>query len=200
MRKLMPDLELLFDNRLKNNGLAAHAIKTKNARLLMVEAAKVCVGIREKTGKNDGFEVELFQKTSGGVRGAAWCMYFVQSCIAYAEKKTGLKSHVLSSGHCLTTWNHAKRSELVKLVKIHPLSGAIPIWQHGSTTSGHTEILLSSDNKNMQCVGGNTSGADETGKVTREGNGVYYTTRSMQGFPNLKTTQNMKLLGFIIPF
>lgn len=184
-----------FDQKLALNGLAQYAIKTKDARTLMVECAKVCVGIKEKTGKNDGPIIEAMQKTSGGSKGQPWCMYFVQTCVAYAELKTGKKSSLPSGGHCLTVWKSAKDK-----VKIHPLPGAIPIWRHGTGTSGHTEILLGADEKEMKCVGGNTSGADTSGKVTREGNGVYFTTRSMQGFPEIFGTAKMKLLGFVIPF
>lgn len=195
MRKIQPALVAYFDQKLSQNGLAQEAIKKKDARTLMVEAAKVCVGIKEKTGNNDGELVELFQKTSGGGKGHAWCMYFVQSCIAYAEVKTGKKCSLPSGGHCLTIWNNTPKA---LKVKTHPLPGAIPIWRHGKTTNGHTEILTGADEKDMKCVGGNTSGADNSGKITREGNGVFFTTRSMQNFPKIKPAK-MALQGFLIP-
>lgn len=197
MRKLQQIMIDYFDQKLALNGLAQHAIKTKDARTLMIEAAKVCVGIKEKTGKNDGPIVEAMQKTSGGGKGNAWCMYFVQTCIAYAELKTGKKSPLLSSGHCLTVWGKAKAENKVKS---HPLPGAIAIWKHGNGPSGHTEIVLGADAAEMKNVGGNTSGKDASGKVTREGNGVYFTTRAMQQFPKIKPSSTMKLVGFLIPF
>lgn len=197
MRKIEPSLVAYFDQKLSLNGLAQHAIKTKDPRTLMIEAARVCVGIKEKTGKNDGPLVEAMQKTSGGSKGQAWCMYFVQACIAYAELKTGKKSSFPTGGGVLNVW---RATTLAQRVKTHPMPGAIPIWRHGTSAQGHTEILLGADEKEMKCVGGNTSGADTSGKVTREGNGVYFTTRSMQGFPKLTGAAKMKLLGFIIPF
>jgi hypothetical protein len=197
MRKIDSLIFQYIDDRLKSNGFAQDAIRRKDARNVMIEAAKVCVGIREKTGKNDGPLVESIQKVAGGSKGHAWCMYFVQTCIAYAEKVTGVKSPLHNGGHCLTLWN---KTPAAQRVKIFPLPGAIPIWRHGKTTNGHTEILLGADTKVMQCVGGNTSGADGTGKVTREGNGVFYTTRFMQGFPDVKTASGMILLGFLKPF
>lgn len=196
-RKISDKLFNEFENRLKENSFAQLAIKKKDARTLLCEAAKVWVGLKEKTGKNDGEWVEEFQRVAGGKKGHAWCMYFVQGCIAYVERKLGIKSHLHSSGHCLTVWG---KTALEKKVKVFPAAGAIPVWRHGTSTSGHTEILLSADNKNMKAVGSNTSGTDASGKITREGNGTYYTTRSMQNFPMLKTTANMKLVGFIIPF
>lgn len=197
MRKLDPIMETYITERLRGNSLAAHAIKTKNPRLLLTEVVKTCVGIKEKTGKNDGPLVEAIQRVAGGVKGHAWCMYLVQTCVAYVEQALGIKSPLASGGHCLTVWNKTPKEQRVK---IHPLPGAIPIWRHGKTTNGHTEILLAADNKVMHCVGGNTSGADGTGKVTREGNGVFYTQRSMQGFPNVQTKSGMILVGFLKPF
>ena len=198
MRKLHPDLVAFFDQKLVDNGLAQQAIKAKDARTLLVECAKVCVGIKEKTGKNDGPIIELMQKTAGGSRGQAWCMYFVQSCIAYCELKTGKASPVHVSGHCMTVWGKTKAEHRVKR---HPLPGAVAIWKHGKGPAGHTEIVLGADESTAKCVGGNTSGADGTGKVSRDGNGVYYTSRSMQGFPALKSRIiGMNLVGFIVPF
>ena len=196
-RKISEKLFNEFERRLATHPLFATAVKKKDARLLLTIAASVWVGLKEKTGKNDGEWVEEFQKVCGGSKGDPWCMYFVQGCIAYVERKLGIKSHMVSSGHCMTVWNATK---LEKKAKFFPAAGAIPIWRRGTSSSGHTEVMLSADNKNMKAVGANTSGADTTGKVTREGNGCFYTTRSMQGFPNLKTTASMKLQGFIIPF
>lgn len=197
MRKLDPVMLTYFEEKLKGNALAAHAIKTKNPRLLLVETVKTGVGIKEKTGKNDGVLVEAIQRTCGGSRGHAWCMYWVQCCVAYVEHVLGIKSPLASGGHCLTVWNKTPKEQRVKFL---PLPGAIPIWRHGTSTNGHTEIVLAADNKVMHCVGGNTSGADGTGKVTREGNGIFYTERSMQGFPSVKTKSGMILVGFLKPF
>lgn len=197
MRKIRPELIVFFDQKLSGNALADHAIKTGDARTLLVEVVKVCVGIKEATGRNDGPIIEAMQKTTGGAKGQAWCMYLVQACVAYVEHKLEIKSPLYPSGHCLTVWRKTPKEQRVKT---HPLPGAIPIWVHGAGPAGHTEILLGADDSVMKNVGGNTSGADKAGKVTREGNGAYFTTRSMQGFPNIKTTARMKLLGFLKPF
>lgn len=193
MRIIKPELTSYIDSKLIGNGLAQHMLETKNARGLMVEAAKACVGIKELTGRNDGKLVELIQMTVDGVAdGAPWCMAQVQSMIAYAEFKTGVKSPLMATEHCLTLWNS---TPLEQKVKISPLAGAIAIWRHGTTTNGHTEIVLDCDESIFFAIGGNTSGVVDPSKpVNREGNGVFYTKRSRFG------EGDMNLLGFIKPF
>lgn len=180
-----------FDWRLKENGLANHAIQEKLPRLLLVEAAKVCVGIREKTGNNDGPMVELIQSTIGGADHESWCMSFVQTCLAYAAIKCGAKIPIAESEHCLTVWNE---TPVEQRVKISPLPGAIVIWRHGKTTNGHTGIVLGADETAMNCVEGNTNAGTKDGKIVREGGGVYFTERSRYG------NGDMQIVGYLKPF
>lgn len=191
MRQLHPELYAFIDDKLLDNGVAQNAIQDKDARTLMVEAAKTLVGVRERTGHNDGKMVELIQKTSQGHKGDAWCAFFVMSIIAYAEIKTGLKSKVKSSGSCASIWNACTPS---MLVKYHPLPGALCVWKH-QNGSGHIGIVCSADEEIMYLVEGNTSkGLDPNGRIERDGQGCYFTMR--ERFP----TGEMKLRGFIKPF
>lgn len=193
MRYIQPEMIKFLDEKLKNNGLAQHAIETKDARTLFVLACQACVGIREKTGNNDGPMVELIQKTIGGASRESWCMSLQQTGLAYAEVKTGVKSPVSPSEHCLTVWNETPKEQRVKSI---PLPGAIAIWRHGNTTNGHTGCTNGADSEIFHAIEGNTtSGSDDpNGKVVREGGGVYFTTRSMH------PTGEMHLVGFLKPF
>lgn len=202
MRSIEPKMVEFLNQRLAENGLAQLAIQTRDARTLMLEAAKVCVGIREKTNRNDGPMVELLQKTIGGASGEAWCMSFVQTCVAYAEVKTGRLSHLFPTEHCMTLW---KKTDPLYRVKRHPLPGAIAIWNHYSmgkpTSAGHTGFVLGADERTFRSVEGNTSsGQTPEGQVIREGGGVYYCERSMQGFPKISSHASMRLVGFLVPF
>lgn len=197
MREIQNAMVQFIDERLKLNGLAQLAIEEKNPRALMIEAAKVCVGIREKTNNNDGPMVELIQKTIGDASNEAWCMAFVQTCVAYAELKTGVKSPLKVSEHCMTTWHN---TPVDQRVKYHPLPGAIVIWRHGNGSSGHTGIILGADRDTFLAVEGNTTSGKAGDKIIREGGGVYFTERSMQGFPEIKTKSEMILIGFLKPF
>ncbi len=193
MRKLSPELVKYFDKKLATNGMAQDAIDKGDARALFLLAAQSAVGIKESGGNNHGPLVELMQKTVDGSADAEpWCMGFVQTCLAYAEAKTGIQSPIIPSEHCLTVWNTTRQAMRVKEL---PLPGAIIIWRHGSTTMGHTGIVVGTDGNIMRAVEGNTeSGDDGGGKVLRDGGGVYSTIRSIRG------SGNMSVVGFLKPF
>lgn len=194
MREIEDKMFEFFEKNLEYNGLAQLAIKTNNPRALLIEAAKVCVGIREESGKNDGPMVELMQGTIGKANGEAWCMSFVQTCIAYVEKKMKVVSPVTASEHCLTVWNTTPKKSRV----IHrPKPGAIIIWKHGNGPAGHTGFVLDYGffGDHFDAIEGNTeSGISESDEIIREGGGVYATRRGKHG------AFRMKIVGFLKPF
>lgn len=181
-----------LDEKLALNGSAQEAIQNKDPRALFSFAVESCVGIREKTGNNDGPMVELIQETIGGHSQEAWCMAFMQTCVAYAEFKTGIMSKLPASEHCLTVW--ANVPEEMKVQRF-PKRGAIAIWQHGNTSNGHTGMFVEKFTGGFVAIEGNTtSGTDPNGAIVREGGGTYRTKRSMKG------NGDMKLKGFVKPF
>lgn len=195
-RKLEPELVRFFDGKLRTHGLAQEAMLKRDARTLMRLAAQVCVGIREEGGNNRGHMVELIQETVGGHSAEAWCMSFVQSCIAYAELKTGVKSPIIVSESCAQVWTDTPQAWRVKHT---PLAGAVVIWGHynsqGKYAGGHTGILDSCDDEIFFAYEGNTTGGIGAGdKVIRDGSGVYYTRRKRDG------DGDMHVRGFLIPF
>ncbi|MEI6223084.1 MAG: CHAP domain-containing protein [bacterium] len=191
-RNIESKLVAYIDGKLAENGLAQEAIKNKDARLLLICAAHACVGIREKGGNNQGPLVELIQETVGGHSGERWCLSFVQTLIAYSEVKLGITSRFPVGEHCMTAWNQANDD---LRVKFQPLPGAVIIWRHGTTSSGHTGIFLESDGGQMRCIEGNTeSGVNGDGSIESDGGGVYLTKRSM------KQDGNMRVVGFLKPF
>lgn len=191
-RKIEKELVDYIDKRLEKNGLAQDALARKDARALMVQAATTLVGIKEATGRNDGKMVRLIQETVGGASGEAWCAAMIQSLIAYAEVKTGKKSPIIDTELCYTMWHKSPKTSRVKIL---PMAGAIAIWNDIGKTTGHTEMVISADGVTMQCIGGNTGGTTKPGQpVEANGNGVYYTVRSMKG------SKKRALLGFLIPF
>lgn len=192
-RKINPDLESYLDQKLQGLGACAEAIARKDARLVMQYAALACIGIREDKGRpNKGRLIQLFTDTVGAPDVIPWCMAFVQSMVAYAEEKTGLVSPVLATEHCMTCWRDTPKAQKVKL---YPLPGAIVIWRHAGTDSGHTGLFLEGDRKNFLAVEGNTGGGlGSNDEVVREGDGVYRTTRPMGKIGD------MELMGFLKPF
>lgn len=196
MRKEVKPLIAMIDKKLATNGLAQQAIKDKDARMVFWLAGTALVGVKEK-GNNTGPEVSLIQSVVDGPDAWPWCMSFVQACLMYAELKTGAKSPIVASEHCLTVWQQTKKEQRVKYM---PLAGAIAIWNDTGKVTGHTEIVLSADKDWFYSCGGNTSGyfsreqVKESNYVNREGNAVVYAKRSM------KSSAKRKLLGFLKPF
>jgi hypothetical protein len=186
-RKIEPKLVAFIDKKLEQNGSAQVAIVDKDARAVFTYAMEACVGIRE-AGSNAGTYVELIQETLGGADHEAWCMSAVQSAIAYAELKTGIKSPVYASEHCMTCWRESPENQRVKF---YPARGAIVIWRHGNSDSGHTGVVCETDGETIVTVEGNTG--PEAG-VQREGDGMYRKHRNIHG------SGSMKVMGFLKPF
>lgn len=149
---------------------------------LIVAECRKWVGVREN-GSNKGTEVEMFQKaTDGRASGEAWCMAFVQFVVRAILKQLGLnKNPFHASEHCLTVWNNTPEKYRSQVGG----RGMVPIWRHGSTSSGHTGVSLDSGKVTFKTIEGNTNSAG-----SREGDGVYDKTRYMLG-------GSMKLVGFI---
>lgn len=185
MRQIEPKLVKWLDEKLKSNGLAQKAIETKDARTVFRLAAEACVGIKE-TSPNSGPMIELFQETIGSADKESWCMGFAQSMLAYAEKKTGIKSPVFPSELCTEVWNKTPKSQRVKKI---PAPGAITIWQRGSTYYGHTGICLEYMGTKFVSLEGNTSDSNMS-----NGDCVAIKTRSS------KATGSLKVLGWLRPF
>jgi hypothetical protein len=191
-RKIEPAMVEFLDGKLASNGLAHDAIARKDARLLFRFALEACVGIRETGGNNNGPMVRLIQETVGTADREPWCMSLVQTGLAYAELRTGVLSPIAMSEHCLTVWNVTPISQRVQTM---PGPGAIIIWRHGRTTSGHTGITIGPvKNGKFPAVEGNTESGIAGGKVVRDGGGVYLTQRNMSG------NGSMQIVGFLKPF
>lgn len=191
-RQIEKKMVEFLDKKLAGNGLAQHAIETKDARLLFGLAAQACVGIKEKTGNNDGVMVELIQETVGGADGEPYCIGGIQTCLAYAELKTGIKSPLPATESSRRLWEDSPETQRVKKI---PLAYAVAVWADIGKETGHGEVVMSCDGKIFPAVGFNTSGTtDPNSTVNREGNGCFYTVR------NFKATSTRKLLGFLKPF
>ena len=195
-RKISTDAVSLLDGLLSKDRLSIDAQLNGDSRRLFVQAALACLGIKE-VGKNGGEEVTLFQKTVGLNAGDAWCMCFVQTCLAYAELKTKKPSPLVASGACMAVWVGAGEVQRVKHI---PLAGAVAIWQHTSDSGpGPTGIVLNCDGVSFHAIEGNTSKgyADLQGRVG-QGDGVRYTHRRFDLFNPERG--DMQLRGFIKPF
>lgn len=196
-RVLSTELIKYIDDKLINNAIAINARHEKHCDTLSVEVAKCLVGIKEKTGRNDGVLVELLQKVSGGHRGDAWCAFTQMAIIGYVELVTGIKSKVKNSGSCASIRAGAENTPEI-IIKGIPRAGDLCIWIHtqGSLKgNGHIGMVCSANEEIMFLVEGNTSqGLDPDGKVESNGQGCHYTKRSMH------PKGDMQIKMFVRPF
>ena len=190
-RNIHPDMVAWLDH--KCAAPAHRALIEADARALFIHAMQACVGIREQGGNNRGPLVELIQKTLGAAEGEPWCMSLVQTCLAWAELRSGKISPIFPSEHCLTVWNETPVAQRVQAI---PAPGAIIIWRHGTGPSGHTGCTISAvaDGKFTAIEGNTESGLTAAGHIEREGGGCYETRRNIIG------AGNMKVVGFLKPF
>lgn len=192
--------DLMFDYinyRVKDNPFYKECLERKDFRSVMVLAAQACVGIVEKTGKNDGDLVNSIQRTVDGIASPNeyWCMDFVMMIRAFSEKVTDIKSPLIWTQQCKRLWDWANSERKDLLVKRVPLPGAIAILKNNKN-GYHTKIVIASDNKVASCIDGNTTGYlapkqnNFSIQMERNGNGVFYTETKLS---------NPELLGFIKP-
>lgn len=193
-RQIEPEMVSYIEERLEKNGLYKQAILSKDARTIFWLAATACVGIKEKTGNNDGRMVELIQETVGGHDGEPWCVALIQTCLAFAELKTGAHSPLPVTESSRELWELAPHDQHVKYI---PLPGAIEVWADVGKYTGHGEVVIACDGEVLHNVGGNTTGTtNPNSQVNREGNGCFYTVRDFL-HPD---TPSRKRLGFLKPF
>lgn len=200
-RELHPEMYKELMSRLEKNGEAQQNIKEKNnPRRLMILAAQTLVGEREKTGNNDGRIIELIQETIGGHAREPYCLAGVQTMIAFVERVYGIESPVYPTEHCMTCWRETPTKQRVLFM---PNPGAIGIYRHGSSDSGHATLfvelettkVLGTTRKYANNIEFNTTSGVADGEIVREGGGVYWTQR-----PFMKDVGNMKFIGHLKPF
>lgn len=121
------------------------------------------IGVREKTGKNDGVQVEQYLKYTGLVKGYPWCAAFV--CWSYGQ--AGIPNPKTAYCPALFTSKYViyKSHQVIKL----PVSGDIfGIWFSNLKRIAHTGFVDSWSEKFVITVEGNTNDA-----LSRDGDGVY---------------------------
>jgi len=181
-RSLPAALEALIDDEVLKSFRAEYleAIVKKDMGALNVICCKALnnMNIREKTNNNDGYLVELIQKVCGGKRGYAWCMYAVQTSVAWVERKTGIVSKLYASGSCASV--RAKTPSSLSVKPEDSQAGDSWVWIY-ETGLGHTGTFAEWKSKLVKAYlyeGNTTKGLGKDGKINREGGGYYLTERA----------------------
>lgn len=198
-RNVLKELEKLIDNELlkiaPDSFRAACEKKDANKLVALAGDALSSMKVREKTGNNDGYIVEMIQKVYGGSRGDAWCMGEQQVLVGYAEKKTGKVSKMPCSGSCASVRARAPKEIVIEYKDSQ--AGDVWIWMHPSG-SGHTGnfrrwIKLG---QTAQLNEGNTTAGKIGDKIVREGGGAYLTERAAE----FSSSAYMRLKMVVRPF
>lgn len=198
-RIIKPELYTMIDSKFMAMPIAVDAFKRGDLNAMVYWAASTCVGFKEKTGKNDGYEIGLIQDTIGPADRWPYCMSAVQSWVAYVEKKTGVKSKLHVSEHCVSVFIYSPKA--LRVTASNVTMGDIPIWKDHGKQSGHTEVAGSPIQKGFfDTVGANTSGyftkaaVKFSNEVNREGNAIVFAKRSTA------STKSRALMGFLRAF
>jgi hypothetical protein len=163
----------------------------------IVEAAKYYVGYTETAGNkgftNASFEKEL--KSVGWYVGAPWCAFFVKLIWRKAYRNSPellAKVNSLLNGSTQQTYNNLVKDGTFE-VSDTPAIGALVIWQHGNTNSGHTGIVKSFnlETNTMEVIEGNTNASG-----SREGDRVAIKLRTIS---RVEKGTGLNLKGFIHP-
>lgn len=143
-------------------------------RIRALEIADTQLFVREKTGRNDGKEVEEYLASVGLGKGYAWCAAFVFWCFEKASKDLKRANPVTKTAGVLNHWAKTKGEKLTA----NPQEGDIFIMDFGKG-AGHTGLVSNVKGNRIYTVEGNTSADPTYTAEDREGNGVFERNRPM---------------------
>lgn len=130
------------------------------------------VGVRERTGRNDGVAINKYNAAVGNPKGSPYCM--AGQYWAFAQICTSIC--IMRTGHVRTFWNWAKR----KGQRVHytPRRGDFLCWGYATSASGHVERIREIGRAGwVKTVAFNTSSGAAGSQ--RDGGGVYNRSRNL---------------------
>lgn len=147
------------------------------------------IGVREKTGNNDGREVEMFLRTVGLGKGYAWCAAFVKHCLLEAGIKDAKRINGMASSCVSKDLIFSGRKKL----KVAKPGDVFTLYYASLKRIGHTGFFDREVNNSVfETVEGNTNDA-----LSREGDGVYKKKRSYNATFNISRWDVEKGDGFL---
>lgn len=162
------------------------------ARQCVVDRAMTQRHVRERTGRNDGREVEQYLALIGFRRGTPWCGAFVNWCYVQCGQPVSIRSPALAAAWLSDpkrlVWYGAKGALLTARARDgpplpnQPMPGDVAGFRWQSYQIRHVEVVAEwdtdEDEDEFLTVGGNTSGQAWPGAVRREG--VYVKRRQKE--------------------
>lgn len=132
-------------------------------RLLLVEVAARELGVRERTGQNDGLRVEAYLATVNLKKGQPWCAAFV----SWVYKQAGYSRPRTAWSPALFPSSRLARSALP--------GNLLAVYFPKLKRIAHVGIILKMDGEWCSSIEGNTNN-----QGSREGDGVYRKRRHVK--------------------
>ena len=121
------------------------------------------IGVKEKTGNNDGLQVEMYLNSVGLSKGDPWCAAYVSWCFQQNKinnPKSGYSPYWFLSN---VIYKRGKTSEIV-----FPKASVFGIWFESKGRVAHVGFIDRDKGKEVVTVEGNTNGGG-----SRDGDGIY---------------------------
>ena len=139
--------------------------KTMALRYELIKVAESQVGVREKTGKNDGKEVRMYLRETGLTEGYAWCAAFVTWC----HNQMNIPNPESAWSPDWFRSNVVYRRNHIRIKPYESRGGeVIGLYYDNLKRVGHVGIIVQEHKLHYITVEGNTGGDGG-----REGDGVY---------------------------
>ena len=151
-----------------------------NQRLICVamDTAYAQIEVKEKTGNNDGYQVEKYLRSTGLGKGYPYCAAGLYYCYDAARKALELskKENPLKQTASTVRMYNAAMKYGVK-TNSEPQVGDFIFWRKRGTWRGHVEMVIEVlRGGNIKTIGFNTSNGKRGSQ--REGNGVFIRNRN----------------------
>lgn len=148
-----------LDRHGENAAGCIYSLRVASTRELTVARYKSQIGIREKTGNNDGIAVEMYLRSVGLKKGPPWCAAFVSWCIPDGGAKSAWSPDWFPSARVI--WKRDGSAV--------PQSGDVMgLYFPEKKRIAHVGFVDEWDGVHAITVEGNTNEAG-----SREGDGVY---------------------------
>lgn len=155
--------------------------ETPGLLTLVMSTLLTQVGVKEKTGKNDGAEVEKYLKSVGLGKGYAWCQAFLYYGFSVASEVLGIKNPMPKTAGVLDNWNKSKAFQVKKGAK--PKAGDVFTMDFGKG-QGHAGMVIEVVGNYIHTIEGNTSADPSLPSEDREGQGVFKRRRKISTINN----------------
>lgn len=154
------------------SGFSQAVVSSKRNAVIAVYKSQI--GVREKTGNNDGAAVEVYLRTVGLDKGYAWCAAFVKWCLV----KGGVLQAAAINGMAASCQRKESLVFYQNRWQEQPLQADVFCLYYKSLGRiGHTGFFDGWANRSMgtyYAVEGNTNGGG-----SRDGDGVYRRIRQV---------------------